>query len=135
VKNKGLKKPELALLREWVSEWGSNQQASKQEKTLKLGEEKANKSKKTQKKGPQITIQNEWKLERERERKTSSKGTKGLGCAKEGKERKKEKQLQWGSTREVRGKVGETLLRSRRRADETRAYEPREKEKGPQKTG
>jgi hypothetical protein len=50
-----------------------------------------------------------------------------------GKERKKEKQLQWGSTREVRGKVGETLLRSRRRAGETRAYETIEKERGPGK--
>jgi hypothetical protein len=47
-----------------------------------------------------------------------------------GKERKNENQLQWGSTREVRGKAGETLLRSRRRAGETR-----EKERGPQKTG
>jgi hypothetical protein len=52
-----------------------------------------------------------------------------------GKERKKEKQLQRGSRREVMGKVGETLLRSGRRADETRAYETREKERGPQKTG
>jgi hypothetical protein len=43
--------------------------------------------------------------------------------------------LRLGSTREVREKVGETLLRSRRRADETRAYETREKERGPHKTG
>jgi len=77
--------------------------------------------------------------ERERERERAEdkvpKELRAWVVRRKGKERKKEKQLQWGSTREVRGKVGETLLRSRRRAGETRAYETREKERGPQKTG
>ncbi len=55
-------------------------------------------------------------------------------CEGRGKKGKKKSSCSWGSTREVREKVGETLLRSRRRADETRAYETREKERGPHKT-
>jgi len=85
------------------------------------------------------TSENLRERERERERERAEdkvpKELRAWVVRRKGKERKKEKQLQWGSTREVRGKVGETLLRSRRRAGETRAYETREKERGPQKTG
>ncbi len=76
----------------------------------------------------------ERETERESKRTTSSKGTKGLGCAKEGERKEKRKAVAMGEHKGGKGeKVGETLVRSRRRADETRAYETREKERGPTK--